>query len=64
MGKNNIKRIPKDRMHNPNGGGFRPTAQVHKHIKDKKAESIEDKIIRTGKLTMSDLKNLCNLEEE
>jgi len=55
-----VKRTPKLRMHNPNGGGFKPNQQTHKLSKDKKSENIEDKIVRTGKMTLNDLKKLVD----
>lgn len=65
MGKSfKDSRIPKQRMHNPAGGGFKPSEQVHKHRKDKQYKSVEDKIVATGKMTLDDIRRLIDEECE
>lgn len=53
-------KIPRQRMHNPNGGGFKRTSSVH----ESKSKKLEDKIVSKGKVTLSDLRKLIELEEE
>lgn len=50
----------KFRLHNPEGGGFKRTQEPHKLKKDKKAKSVEEKILRKKKVTLKDLKDLID----
>lgn len=49
------KRVPKSRMHNPEGGGYKISSKVHKQ---KKFKNIEDKLLLADKITKADLKNI------
>lgn len=55
-----MKRVPKHRLHNPEGGGFKATTQPHKLKKFKKAMTAEEKILRKRKVTLKDLKELVD----
>jgi hypothetical protein len=52
---------PRQRLHNPEGGGYKPTTQPHKLKKDKKPRTLEEKILRKGKINLTELKKLLDL---
>lgn len=49
------KRVPKSRLHNPEGGGYKISSKVHK---PKKYVNIEDKLLLADKISKADLKNI------
>ncbi len=51
-------KIPRQRNHNPSGGGYKPVTQTHKLRTEKKAKDLLEKIQRNGKLTKKDLKEI------
>lgn len=55
-----MSRVPKHRLHNPEGGGFKATTQPHKLKKHKKAMTAEERILRKRKVTLKDLKELVD----
>lgn len=58
--KEKIKRIPRSRMHNPEGGGYKKHTIVHKD----RIKKLEDKIVKTDKLTIEDFRKLIELEND
>jgi hypothetical protein len=55
-----MKKVPKHRLHHPEGGGYKPTSQPHKLKKYKKAMTAEERILRKRKITLKDLKELVD----
>ncbi len=49
--KEKIKMIPRSRMHNPEGGGYKKHTIVHKD----RIKKLEDKIFKNGKISKNDL---------
>ena len=55
-----MKKVPKHRLHIPEGGGYKPTSQPHNLKKFKKAMTAEERILRKRKVTLKDLKELID----
>ena len=59
-----MSKTPKQRLHNPEGGGYKPAQQIHKLKSEKESNDPYEKILRKKKVSLRDLRDIIDLDYE